>query len=211
MADRNEQVGNVLLSKGIITRRQLEEALQEQRESGKQLDEVLLQLGIITQGDLDEYERGLLSEHLLSQLQLMFDMEMVISDFYYMCAEQYSDTAEFWKTMGNDDVRHALSIGKIIEAIYANPQAFGLGYSVPHSEIERVIELVRSAYRRVKKDGIPLDELLILTHKIENSMLEGRFFDLFSTSTSQVQELLDAVKLETKAHMQKIIEEYSKT
>lgn len=211
MVDRNEQVGEVLLGKGVITRRQLDQALLEQLESSKPLDEVLLQLGFVTQSDLDDYMHGLMREQLLGQLQLMFDMEMVISDFYYMCAEHYAEAAEFWKTLGNDEVRHALSIGKIIEAIYESPKAFGLGFPVAISEIERVIELVRAAYRRVKKDELPLDEALILTHKIENAMMEGRFFDLLSTGTPRAQELLETVKHETAMHMRKIIEEYSKT
>lgn len=211
MFDLNERVGEVLLSKGIITRRQLEQALNEQRDIGKPLGEVLLKLGVITQNDLDENLRELVSEQLINQLHVMFDMEMVISDFYYMCAEHYPDAAAFWQAMGNDEVRHALSVGKIIEAVYGNPKAFGAGYSDFLSEIERVIELVRAAYRRVKNDKIPLDETLLLSHNFEDAMMESRVFELFSTSTPEAHELLDALKRETQGHMKKLVEAYSST
>lgn len=211
MVDESEQVGEILLGKGILTRRQFDQALHEQQESGSPLGEILVKLGFVTRADLDDCLHELMIEQLLNQLHLMFDVEMVISDFYYMCAEQYPHVAEFWNSMGNDEVRHTLAIGKIIEAIYGNPKAFEVGFSVSHSEIERVIELVREAYRRVKKEMLPLDEALILTHNFENAMMESRFFELFSASTKEAQEFLDALKRETKAHLQKIIEAYSKT
>lgn len=211
MVDQNERLGEFMLDKGIISRRQLEQAVDERTETGAPLGEILLQLGFISRADLDEFDRECERERLLEQLQLMFDMEMVFSDFYYMCAEHYPAAADFWKSMGDDEVRHTLAIGKIIEGIYRDPKAYELGYGASLAEIERVIGLVREAYMRVKKDRLPLDKVLIMTHNFESAMMESRVFEVISTGTKEARELLDSIYLETQQHMQKIMQAYSAT
>ncbi len=88
---------------------------------------------------------------------------------------------------------------KIIEGIYRDPKAYELGYGASLAEIERVIGLVREAYMRVKKDQLPLDKVLVMTHNFESAMMESRVFEVLSTSTKEARELLDSIYQETNS------------
>ncbi len=48
------QVGETLLLKGIITRDQLEKALEEQKKSSARLGEIIAQLGFATKEKIEE-------------------------------------------------------------------------------------------------------------------------------------------------------------
>lgn len=211
MVDQNERLGEFMLDKGIISRRQLEQALDERTDTGAPLGEILLGMGAVSRADLDEFDQVLQRERLLEQLQLMFDMEMVFSDFYYLCAEHYPAAGDFWKSIGDDEVRHTLAIGKIIEGIYRNPNAYELGYGSSFSEIERVIGLVREASLRVKRDRPPLEKVLIMAHNFESAMMESRIFEVLAVGTREAQELIESIYQETTQHMQKIMQAYSAT
>jgi len=51
MSTRN-QLGTLLLERGLVTEEQLETALEEQRQSRKSLGRVLIDAGIVSEGDL---------------------------------------------------------------------------------------------------------------------------------------------------------------
>jgi len=54
MASRRRFVGKILQNKGYITQEQLDEALEQQKESGQRVGEVLVQLGFITDRQVSE-------------------------------------------------------------------------------------------------------------------------------------------------------------
>lgn len=143
---------------------------------------------------------------LLEVLQPVFDLELVVSDFYYMCAEQFPEIAEFWKYLGNDGIRHCLYIGQIIEALYKRPHLFSKCSPFTPQVVTDLTASVQHAHRRVKSEHLSLKEALRFAYDFEIGMLEHRLFDLLSTRDEEVQKLIERIRSEAQLHRQKIID-----
>lgn len=206
MLDRKGQIGEILVSRGIISREQLEHAISERRFRGNALGEVLVELGYITRKDLFEnlYEQTL--DRILNVMRLMLDLELLLADFYQLCSQEFAQHAGFWLRLRDDEVHHAGYIGKIIQGMYERPQLFEVGGPCQPEAIERVVEFTKSSMERLRMGVLTHKDALNLSHTIEVTLVENQFFDMISTRDAETLELLRLLKQETMLHQKRIIE-----
>ncbi len=209
--DKDNEIGDILFVRGIITRTQLDDAIQTQQASGKPIADVLLERGYVSRNELNQHVSNLMRENLLNLLQPLFDLELVVSDFYYMCAEQFPTTAEFWMQMGNDEVRHYLYIGQIIEALYERPHLFDQAQPCVPQVVTRLIASVQNAHFRVKNEHLSAADALGFAYDFEIGMLENGLFDLLEARDEEARKLIDILRDETQLHRQSIIDAAAKT
>ncbi len=210
MMDKDNEIGDILLVRGIITLAQLDDAVQIQRAGGKPIADVLLERGYVSRNELNQHISDLMKENLLSLLQPLFALKLVVSDFYYMCAEKFPGAAEFWIQMGNDEVRHYLYIGQIIEALYERPQLFAQAQPCAPQVVSRLISSVQNAHFRVKNEHLSAADALGFAHDFETGMLESGLFDLPATRDEEARKLIDILRDETQFHRQRIIDAATK-
>lgn len=211
MVDRRNEIGDRLFVKGLVTQAQLDHALFLQQESYRPIGDILLDLGYVSRSELNLQARSLMQESLLNVLQPMFDLELVISDFYYLCGERYPAEADFWTQMGNDEVRHCLFIGQIIEALYKSPHLFDPFQPFSPQVVTRLITAVQKAHHRIKNEQLSLTDALGYAYDFEIGMLENRLFDLLTTRDEEAQKLIDIIRSETQLHRQQIIDAAGQT
>jgi hypothetical protein len=211
MNEYNEELGMFLLSRGVISREQFDQVMLAHHKTGQHLKDILHHWEFISADDLDAHITAYQHSRLMRQLHLIFDMEMILSDFYYLCAEHFSDATDFWRMLGDDAVRHTFALSEIISIAHQNPQAFSLMDETSPSEVERIIEMVRDAHLSVKRNQLSLDKALLISHNFESEMMENGVYEMITICPPEAKELLEMVKAATERHMQKLMHVYSTT
>jgi type IV pilus assembly protein PilB len=150
MKASSKRLGEILIEKGLITQKQLEDALKEQRESGEFLGNILISRGWITKDNLSE---GLAEQFGIPLIELKkqdIDMELVhrfssslILD--YQCFPLSEDEESV--TVAIINPLNAVAISKIEQAV--RPRKVNL-VLVAEEDIREIIQ----SYRQAVSNGI---------------------------------------------------------
>ncbi len=136
-------------------------------------------------------------------IELLINNELQIKDLYLIYANQYSELKQFWTKIANEEIGHANWIRFLKTKIDSGeasiePAQFNI------VEIKSHYEYVRKEIEIANKIKINLAGALFTALKIEKSIIEHNFFEVYKGATVEVNRLLNKLRKATEEHIRSI-------
>ncbi|MEI7890391.1 MAG: hypothetical protein WCI36_00320 [bacterium] len=137
-------------------------------------------------------------EYQLLIVEQMAKNEVKLSELYAKYGHAFASRKEFWEELAREEISHGAWIGtlkkKVEEGSVAfNRERFNL------SLLSEFHDYVQSQEDKIKT-GIALIDALKASRKIEETLLEKNFFEVFAGDAPDLEVLLLALEYSTKNH-----------
>ncbi len=143
----------------------------------------------------------------LDTLRALERLERALATFYGLCGDPAASEPEFWATLAGEEGGHAEAIRRMAAMLAERPERFEPNRAFRVAAIQTFRAYVESLADRLRTGGISrLDQhhLLSLAHDLEQSVLEGKWNEIVTTTDEEFQALLGGVIAETRAHKARI-------
>ena len=138
--------------------------------------------------------------NILKTLELMAELELIISEFYKCAGDLWKEESEFWAGLAQAEVSHAEYIRKMAGILNKKPQEFELGRPLNIVAINTAISGVRNNIQRLKNGEFNKKQTLFISRDTEQSMLESKYTEILKTKNIEYQQLISEIVLQTEAH-----------
>lgn len=130
---------------------------------------------------------------------MLIKYELLISELYSCCANEFPQLSDFWNRLSKEEIKHAEAIKEILEQvdgrnIVYNPKRFN---SRP---LEISMQHVSDIIGRLKIGDIDLLGILSLALDIEQSVIESQYYEIFSGRDREFNVRLKQVRNESRQH-----------
>lgn len=138
-------------------------------------------------------------------LEMMADLEIVLSEFYICAGEMWKEDGAFWAGLAQAEVSHAEGIKKIIDILSRKPQEFELGRPINAVAINTAISGIKSNIEKLRKGQIDKKQILFISRDMEQSLLESRYTEILKTKDAEYQKLISEISSQTESHKKLLI------
>jgi len=146
-------------------------------------------------------------------LELLENLELDISNLYKLFAEKFLAHKQLWDELSNDEAQHAGYIKKLASFIQQR-LVFLDEKTTKTLTIKIVSDGVKSTHQQTQNNKLTSINALAYSLSLEDSILEKKFYDYFTTHDQSVAYIINKIKRETNQHYQKVknaIEEANKS
>lgn len=141
----------------------------------------------------------------IQTIELLAQNEEVLVDLYKLYSQQYPKYKDFWESISNDEVQHAQWLRDLIGQI--NSGVFSFDFNRFNQQtIFEFLHHGRQSLEQAKQTVLPIKDVLMLSLKIEKSLIESKFFEVAQTDALALKETLARLALSTELHIIKIEE-----
>lgn len=146
-------------------------------------------------------------EEVLKILKVMRQAETAMSVLYRVCAKRWSEDANFWLSLSDDEVNHSGNV-KILSDIIREKISSGANFQYKRhftvNSVQSFISGVTETAERVKQGNISKEKMLAIAFDIECAALERSYSELVKTDDIIYQSIANAIDIETQLHRDKI-------
>ena len=150
-------------------------------------------------------------DRILSILGTLRQLEAAMARYYLSCSEAWAEQSAFWMALAVEEEGHEKIIEDLCRIIDLHPEQFDEGLTIEHSAVESYITTVQERTSDILKGKHTFREALSFAMKMEESILEGRFFEIVRSENDGFSRLVDVLANDLAKHRQQIIEELDKT
>lgn len=136
-------------------------------------------------------------------VDLLIQNEAVMGELYRKYAEKFSAFEKFWLTIYEDEQSHAAWINTLYYKLKSGMVSFA-DQRFPIDAIKKNVLYIQEEKAKVESGQMTLLYALETAVYIERGMIEHKFFDVFKNDSIELQILLQALKLGTEQHLQKV-------
>jgi hypothetical protein len=129
--------------------------------------------------------------------------EEVIGRFYQVCAGRFADDAPFWSALAAEEAKHA----GWLEQLRSQRKDFPEIVIVERFSVEAIrhsIDYINKLIERAAHGDFERINALSLAMKLEEALIEGRFFEIIEGDPQQVHTVYDMLQADTQRHLQTI-------
>ena len=141
---------------------------------------------------------------ILDILNAVHDLEMIMADFYLACSETWPEESGLWMELAVDEENHGSIVVRLMEIIEGNPDHFQADKPLEISAVQSYILAVRDKMRDILSGGVALDEALRFAEGMETSLVESRFIEVVTSTSSRFGQLSDLLVRESEKHRQRL-------
>ena len=149
-------------------------------------------------------------DQILETLELLTQVEAAMASYYTACSETWSDFSALWMDLAIEEENHEKIIGDLIKIIRAHPEQFLKRLTIETSAVESFIVSINEKVPDLRYGKVTLKGALEFAIWMEESIIEGRFFDLVISNNSRYLEFTDKMASDLEKHRWKIIQELEK-
>ncbi|MDQ5987738.1 MAG: hypothetical protein CSYNP_03483 [Syntrophus sp. SKADARSKE-3] len=139
---------------------------------------------------------------MLKILEMMADLEMIISEFYTCAGDQWKEDSEFWTGLAKEEILHAENIIILGDILSRKPQAFDTGRPISISAINTVISGVKKNIEKLKNGLLNKKQTLVVSRDFEQSMLESKYAEILKSKDDEYLRLISEIVSQTESHKQ---------
>lgn len=136
-------------------------------------------------------------------VELLALHEESISKLYSVISKRFIEYQNFWEKLADEEMQHAGSIRKLLLRIQG-----GLGIvnseKFSFSKLSESLADIQEATGRVEEPDFTLQDALSLSLSIEESLLEGKYFEVFIGNCAEVKQVQYCLEAAVKDHCQRI-------
>ena len=136
-------------------------------------------------------------------VELLALHEETISKLYTVISKRFFEYQNFWEKLADEEMQHAGSIRILLLRIQddlgiVNSEKFSF------SKLSESLADIQGTIGRVGEPDFTLQEALSLSLSIEESLFEGKYFDVFVGNCAEVKQVQYCLKAAVKDHCQRI-------
>lgn len=133
----------------------------------------------------------------------MIKQESLLAKLYKLFAEQFPEHRETWSELAAEEKKHANWLRQLGDAVEKGIVGFEEGrFKAPALKI--YIAHLEQIIARAEKKELTLTSAVSYTVDFERSLIEKNVFTHFDSASEQARSVLNRLKSETEAHIQKI-------
>lgn len=134
----------------------------------------------------------------LEVIELLAMHEEALADLYAAYAIKFPD-CEIWGFLYGEERKHAEWIRSILDNVYEGSIDF-IDYHFSEKTLKISIRNLSNLTEKAEKNGLDLEEALNRAYNLENSIIEDKYLDYFSSKMDGIQKVLDDLKKDTNEH-----------
>ena len=141
----------------------------------------------------------MLKDYQMQLLGLLEQLEVEISNLYKLFAEKFPGRQDIWTEMSREELQHAEYVRTL--------KAFALSGHVNFDEkmtktytIRSIIDDIRDKYKKTENNQYSIVNALSFSLSLEQSIIEHKFYNYFSSNEPGVILLINNIREETSAH-----------
>ncbi|OGI15440.1 MAG: hypothetical protein A2Z52_01375, partial [Candidatus Moranbacteria bacterium RBG_19FT_COMBO_42_6] len=142
-------------------------------------------------------------------VDLLIQNEATMGELYRVYAEKFPEYAKFWSDIHEDEKSHAAWINTLYHKLKAGMVSFS-EQRFPISAIKENIKYIENEKAKTSQGEMSLGYALEKAVHIERGMIEHKFFDVLKDDSMELQILLQALRLGTEQHLQKVQKAWEK-
>jgi rubrerythrin len=135
---------------------------------------------------------------LLSTLQ---EHELVIGQLYRVYARRFPVYADFWQKLAQEENKHAACLNSLRTQMQDDPDIV-IRERFSTDAIEFSIRYIKQLIERAMQTDFNLVNAFSLAMKLEEALLEKKFFEVLTGDTEEVRSVLEFLAEETQHHYQ---------
>lgn len=134
----------------------------------------------------------------LEVIELLAKHEEALADLYAAYAIKFPE-CEIWGYLYGEERKYAEWVRSILDNVYDGSIDF-IDYHFSERTLSISIKNLNSITEKVEKGSLKLEEALDRAYLLENSIIEDKYLDYFSSKMEGVQKVLDDLKKDTDSH-----------
>jgi rubrerythrin len=132
-------------------------------------------------------------------LELMRSYELLLGALYLTYAEKFTEQADFWHKIAEEEKTHAYWIETLKnqignKSIYFNEKRFNI------PPLKECISEVEARISDAKGGDLALIEAISISVGIENGMIERNFFEVFESDSVEIKKTFNMLRMATLEH-----------
>ena len=147
------------------------------------------------------------TNQILQTLDDLCHLEAAMAAYYLACSEKWGLKSSLWMGLALEEERHEKIIRDLIRVVKAHPDQFETGLRVDSTTVESYVDNVNEMTSDIMKGRVNLDAALTFALGMEESILEGRFFEVLISQNQKYLAFMETMSRELAHHRQRIIEE----
>lgn len=141
----------------------------------------------------------------IQTIELLAQNEEVLVELYKLYSQQHPEYKDFWQSISDDEAQHAQWLRALIGQINSgtlsfNPDRFN------QQNVFDFLQHGRQSLERARQAISPIKDTLLLSLKIEKSLIESKFFEAVQADALPLREVLARLAMATELHIAKIEE-----
>lgn len=149
-------------------------------------------------------------DRILSILDTLRQLEAAMARYYLSCSEAWGEQSAFWMALAVEEERHEKIIDDLSRIIALHPEQFEEGLTIEPSAVESFIASIQEKTSDVLGGKSSINQALSFALNMEESILEGRFFETVKSNDESFSRLVDVLAGDLARHRQQIIDEQGK-
>jgi rubrerythrin len=141
-----------------------------------------------------------------SLLDLFEENELNVSRLYQIYAEKFSEHARFWQILAQEEIGHAeqLAVLRTKAELQFIENNFARGI------VAYVLDFVKTEIAKAESGDVSYFDAVNVAMRIEQSILEKKYFDFFQSSDKLLNEVFGVLNNETGRHLKMLQEKFAK-
>jgi hypothetical protein len=144
---------------------------------------------------------------ILAILGTLRKLEGAMARYYLSCSEAWGEQSAFWMGLAVEEEKHEKIIEDLSQIVRLHPEQFEEGLTIEPSAVESFIASIEEKISDVLGGKSSVDQALTFALNMEESILEGRFFETVRSSEAGFSQLVHVLADDLARHRQQIIDE----
>ncbi len=136
-------------------------------------------------------------------LELLENLELDISNLYKLFAQKFPAHKQLWDELSDEEVQHASYIKKLASFVQQGLVLLD-AKTTKTITVKIVSDGIKSTHQQTQDDKLTPINALAYSLSLEDSILEKKFYDYFTTHDQSVAYIINKIKRETNQHYQKV-------
>lgn len=136
-------------------------------------------------------------------LELLENLELDISNLYKLFAQKFPAHKQLWDELSDEEVQHASYIKKLTSFVQQGLVLLD-AKTTKTITVKIVSDGIKSTYQQAQDNKLTPINALAYSLSLEDSILEKKFYDYFTTHDQSVAYIINKIKRETNQHYQKV-------
>ncbi len=128
---------------------------------------------------------------------------MEISNIYKSFAEKFPSHRDLWNSLANEEVNHAAYV-KNLSSLAKEGKVYFDEKTTTTYTVKTIIADLKNRYQNTSSNQYTLLKALSYSLSLENSVIESKFYDFFSSDDQHIISIINTIKQETYQHAAKI-------
>ncbi|MFH1675580.1 MAG: ferritin family protein [bacterium] len=141
----------------------------------------------------------------IDEVEALAKHEEVIRDLYVAYARRFPEHVTFWEQLANEEQAHAGWIRNLLRnaedgELHIVPGRFR------SKAIETSMKYLRDEAEKARMQEIDISYAAAIAREVESALIDRKFFEIFDTDSTALQDTLTALQNATKEHRKKVDE-----